>query len=195
MTQKIVIENLLIIIGESFWIISAAAQLMHLIKTRKRQGLSAINQSLNGAGNVAWMTYFASRHLWFPFTTNFILFFLTLAILGHILTNKRLFYKGITTILVIGAITSFILIGYPIVSGWLGVTYNSLSAVPWLKRVIKIKRTSGISYHSLLADYVAMSCTLAYAILIISFPLMTGCILGLVSTTVIANYYFRYRHL
>src|SRR5579884_244626 len=194
MLTKTVIENILILLGESFWVFSIYAQLRKLLKTRNKLGLSAVTQTLNAAGNVAWATYFANRHLWLPFTTNIVMFFLTVVILGYILTNRKQFTKGLLTIAIVGPLTSYLIIKLPHTSGWLGVAYNSLSTLPWFRHLVVTKKSSGISHHTSIFTYGAISCTLSYAILIISFPLITGCLLGFVYTTAIAGYYRNYRH-
>jgi uncharacterized protein with PQ loop repeat len=56
--MQMVIETILILSAECFFIFSNASQLFKLIKTKDRNGLSAINQTFNGAGNIAWATYF-----------------------------------------------------------------------------------------------------------------------------------------
>jgi uncharacterized protein with PQ loop repeat len=193
MLTKTIIENTLILIGESFWVFSSTAQLIKLLKTHNKHGLSPVNQAINAAGNVAWITYFASRHLWFPFTTNFLLFFITVAVLGYTLTNKRLFMRGITAIAIVGPLTSILLILVPHIGGWLGVAYNTAASTPWLVHIIKTKKTSGISSHSLALAYSATLFTLAYAILIVSYPLIVGCLLGLTYDGLTIRYYLRYR--
>src|ERR1700742_1393565 len=93
--------NILVVVGESFWVFSISAQLLRLIKTRNTRGLSAPSQTLNTARNIAWATYFFINHLWFPFATNVILFFLGTAALGYILSKRKQFAKGLLTIAIV----------------------------------------------------------------------------------------------
>jgi uncharacterized protein with PQ loop repeat len=192
MLTKTVIENILIVLGESFWVFSAFAQLRRLLKTSDKLGLSPISQTANATGDIAWATYFASRHLWYPFATNIIIIALTILILGYTLTNKRQFSKGLLAIVIFGPTTSLLLLNFPHIAGWIGVLYNNIAAAPWLIHVIRTKKTSGISRHSLVWTYAAITFTFSYAILIISFPLMAGCLLGIFTTSIITRYYFRY---
>jgi hypothetical protein len=130
--QPTLIENALIVIGESAWVLSAAAQLRRLVKTRNTRGLSAPSQTLNAAGNIGWCTYFALNHLWFPFVTNIVVVTLTIAILGFTLANRKQFVRGLLTIAIVGPLTSFVLFHFPAQSGWLGMSYNWLAATPQL---------------------------------------------------------------
>src|SRR5258708_30891108 len=116
--------NILVVVGESFWVFSASAQLHRLVKTRNTRGLSALSSTLNAAGGVAWVTYFFINHLWFPFATNLILLFLTTAALGYILSNRMQFAKGLAAIAIVGPLTSYLLIVHPGWGGWMGMGYN-----------------------------------------------------------------------
>ncbi|OGL30445.1 hypothetical protein A3F37_01040 [Candidatus Saccharibacteria bacterium RIFCSPHIGHO2_12_FULL_41_12] len=186
--------NVLIVIGEGFWVLSATSQLRRLVKTHNTRGLSAPSQTLNAAGNVAWCAYFALQHLWYPFVTNVIVLALTMSILGFTLSNKKQFAKGIIAIAVVGPLTSYMLLRHPASSGWVGMIFNWIAATPWLMKVITKKKVSGISEKGLMFALGAMLCTLAYGILIHSWPLIAGCIQGLIYTAIIMQFYYRYRH-
>lgn len=192
-TQPSLLVNVLIVVGESSWIFGAEAQLRKLKRTHNARGLSALTQTLNTAGNIGWCTYFALNHLWFPFFTNIIFFILGVAILGYILLDREKFIKGLLAILIIGPITSYVLLRAPSDSGWLGVMYNWIAATPWLIKIIYTKKVSGISEKSLYYGICAMSCTLAYGLIIHSQPLVVGCLRGFIYTAVIMLYYYRYR--
>jgi uncharacterized protein with PQ loop repeat len=191
--QPTLVENFLVVIGESAWVFSAGAQLIRLNRTRDPRGLSAVTQTLNAAGNIGWCTYFAMNHLWFPFVTNILLLLLTVGILNFTLHNRRQFFRGVVAILIIGPLTGIVLSKFPLASGWMAVAYNWIASVPWMVRVIRTKKTSGISAYSLYWSIVAMSFTLTYALLIHSVPLITTCIEGLLYQAVIMRYYYRYR--
>lgn len=188
-------ENLLVVIGESAWVFSAGSQLTRLKRTHDTRGLSAVTQTLNAAGNVGWCTYFAMNHLWFPFVTNIFLLLLTVGALNYTLHNRRQFLRGVVAILIIGPFTAFMLLAFPLSAGWLAMLYNWIASAPWMIRVVRHKKTSGISEHSLYWSIVAMSFTLSYALLIRSAPLITACIEGLLYQAVIMRYYYRYRSL
>lgn len=190
---KIIIENVLIILGEGFWVISAFSQLRHLLKTKDRKGLYAPNQTINAAGNIAWITYFNSRHLYLPMASNAALFLLTMTIMFYTLKNQKQFIRGLFAIIIVGPLTSYLLIKHPHISGWVGATYNIIASLPWLIHVIRTKKTSGISGRSLVFVYGALACVLAYAVLIISAPLLFGVGSALISTLIITKYYFSYR--
>lgn len=192
--QPTLAENFLVVIGESAWVFSAGAQLVRLAKTHDTRGLSAVTQTLNAAGNIGWCTYFAMNHLWFPFVTNILLLLLTVGALNYTLHNRRQFVRGMIAIAIIGPFTALALTTFPLASGWLAMLYNWIASAPWMIRVIRYKKTSGISVHSLYWSLVAMSFTLTYAILIHSAPLITTCIEGLLYQAVIMRYYYRYRH-
>lgn len=187
-------ENILIVIGEGAWVFSAAAQLRRLIKTRNTKGLSAPSQTLNAAGNVGWCTYFALNHLWFPFVTNIMIFALAIALLGFTLADKKQFTRGLLTIAIIGPLTSYVLISFPGTGGWLGMLYNWTAATPQLARIIRRKKVSGLSERGLYFAVTAMLFTLTYALLIRSWPLITGCTQGLVYAAVMMTYYYRHRY-
>jgi uncharacterized protein with PQ loop repeat len=185
--------NALIILGESFWMFSAAAQLVRVYRTRNTKGLSPPSQSLNAAGNVAWTTYFTINHLWFPVGTNIIMFFLTVATLGYTLSNRRKFAQGIVSIAVIAPVTSYLLIVHPAAGGWIGMAYNWIAGTPWLLKVVRGKKVSGISERSILFALGAMSCVLAYGLIIHSWPLITGSIQGFAYELTVMRYYYRHR--
>lgn len=187
------IVNVLIVVGEGFWVFSAAAQLRRLIATRNTKGLSAVSQTLNAAGNIAWCTYFALQHLWFPFVTNIMVISLTIAILGFTLSNRRQFAKGLITIIIVGPLTSYGLIHFPSESGWFGMAYNWMASTPQLIRIVRRKKVSGLSQRSLFFATGAMLFVLSYALIIHSLPLMTGCLIGLTYEGIIFRYYYRYR--
>ncbi len=193
MITKTIIENVLIISAEGFWLVSNYSQLQKLIKTRKLKGLYAPNQVLNAAGNIAWATYFFSRHLYVPFITNLTMMLITLTTLFYLLGNKKQFTKGIIAIAVIGPLTSYLLVAYPSMSGWVGVVYNAIASTPWFVHVLRTKRVSGISERSIYFSLSAMLTTLSYGILISSIPLITGCVIGLTFNLIIMRYYYHYR--
>jgi len=193
MLTKTIIENILIIVAEAFWVSSCWTQLRRLVKTHNPKGLSAPSQTLNAAGNIAWATYFFSRGLFVPVITNLTMMLITLGTLFYILGNKKQFVKGIVAIAIVGPITSYILIVHPSVAGWLGVAYNLIAATPWVLHVVITKKVSGISERSFYFSLSAMLCTLTYALLIVSIPLIVGCLLGLAYTSVIMGYYYKYR--
>jgi len=191
--QPTPLENLLIIVGEGAWVFSGAAQLRHLVKTRNTKGLSAPSQTLNGAGNVAWCTYFAQNHLWYPFATNVMVLCLNVVLLGYTLSNRKQFVRGLITIAIVGPLTSYGLLRFPLESGWLGMTYNWVASTPWLVRVVRRKKVSGISERSLYFSTGALLCTMSYGLLIHLPPLIAGGVIGLVYDGVIMTHYYRYR--
>ena len=191
--QPTLAENFLVVIGESAWVFSAGAQLIRLKRTHDTRGLSAITQTLNAAGNIGWCTYFAMNHLWFPFVTNILLLLLTVGTLNFTLHNRRQFLRGLIAILIIGPFTAFMLLTFPSAAGWLAMLYNWAASAPWMIRVIRHKKTSGISEHSLYWSLAATGFTLTYALLIRSAPLITTCAEGLLYQAIIMRYYYRYR--
>ena len=185
--------NILVVVGESFWVFSISAQLLKLYRTRNTHGLSAPSQTLNAAGNVAWATYFAINHLWFPFTTNVIMLFLSATTLAYILSDRKQFGKGLAAILTIGPLTSYILITHPDAGGWIGMAYNWIAGTPWLYRVVKRKKVTGLSEHGIYFALGAMSCVLVYGIIIHSLPLIAGCLQGFIYELTVLRFYYRYR--
>lgn len=192
-TQPSLAVNFLIVIGESAWVIGDAVQLKKLIRTRNARGLSALTQTLNTAGTIGWSTYFALNHLWYPFFTNIIFFLVGTAILGYILLDREKFLKGFLAILVIGPITSYVLLHSPDSAGWLGVFYNWVAATPRLIKVMRTRKVSGIAEKTFFFDIGAITCTLTYGTIIHSEPLVAGCLQGLLYTAIIMRYYYRYR--
>lgn len=193
MLTRTVIENTLLIVGESFWFFSGWAQLRHVMRTRDVSGLSAVTITLNAAANVAWMVYFSTRELWFPVLTNALVFAVTVAILFYVLGNRRQFAKGILTILTVGPLTSLALLNFPKTGGWIGMSYNWAASTPWLVRVVTKRKVTGISAHSLWLAWGAMGCVLGYALLLDVLPLIIGCVQGMIYQAIITRYYYRYR--
>lgn len=186
--------NVLIVAGEGFWVFSISAQLVRLAKTRNTHGLSAPAMALNTASCVAWTTYFFVNHLWFPVVSNVIMFFLGATTLAYILSNRRQFAKGMLAIAVIAPITSYALITHPGAGGWLGMAYNWVADTPWLYRVVKRKKVTGLSEYSIYLALSALTCVLAYALIINSWPLIFGCLQSYVYKLIILRFYYRYRH-
>ncbi|HZL07918.1 MAG TPA: hypothetical protein VFC50_01865 [Candidatus Dormibacteraeota bacterium] len=191
--QPTLIENVLIVIGEGFWVLSGAAQLRRLVTSRNTRGLSAPSQTLNAAANIAWCTYFGMNHLWYPFVTNVLVLGLTIALLGYTLSNRKQFVRGLITIVIVGPLTSYGLLRFPAESGWFGMVYNWIANTPWLIRVVRRKKVSGISERSLYFSIGALLCTMTYGLLIHLGPLIAGGIVGLVYAGVITTHYYRYR--
>lgn len=187
------VENLLIVIGEGAWVLSAAAQLRQLMRTRNTRGLHAVTQTLNTAGNVGWCTYFALNHLWYPFVTNVMVLGLGVGIIGFILVDRKQFARGLLAIAVIGPITGYALVRNPALGGWVGMAYNWLAGTPQLVRITRRKKVSGLSERSLFFATSAMLCVLAYGLLIHALPLIAGSIQGLTYMTITMRYYYRYR--
>lgn len=121
------------------------------------------------------------------------MFVLTAATLFYTLGNRRQFARGLVTITIIGPLTSFLLVKYSFLSGWVGVVYNFVASLPWLFHVMQTKRASGISEKSLMFIYGAQACTFIYALLIGSVPLIVGVASGFSVTSLIVRYYYRYR--
>jgi len=187
------LENLLIVVGEGAWVVSGAAQLKRLVQTRNTRGLSAPTQTLNGAGNIAWCTYFALNHLWYPFVTNIMVLIITVGLLGFTLSNRKQFTRGLLTIIIVGPLTSYALLRFPAESGWLGMAYNWMASTPWLIKVVRHKKVSGISERSLYFSVGALLCTSLYGLLIHIGPLIVGGGIGLIYAFVIMTHYYRYR--
>ena len=185
--------NALIVVGESFWVFSGGAQLRRLSRTKNTKGLSAVSTTLNSAGNVGWVTYFALNHLWYPFFTNIVVLIISIITLGYILSNRKQFIRGLITIAIVGPITSYTLIHAPSLSGWLAVLYNNLASTPQLFKIIVRKKVSGLSEKGLFFATGASSFTLCYALIIHSVPLITGCLLGLLFDAVVYRFYYTHR--
>ena len=185
--------NALIVGGEGFWVFSAWTQLRRLVKTGNTRGLSAPSLTLNAAGNIAWCTYFASNHLWYPFATNIVVIVLTIALLGYTLSNHKQFIRGLIAIAIVGPLTSYALLRFPAESGWVGMAYNWAASTPQLARIIHRKKVSGLSEHSLYWAMFAMLLTLAYGLLIHSTPLIAASVRGIAYVLIIFVYYYRHR--
>lgn len=194
MITRTIIENLLILIGESFWVASAYSQLSKLIKTKDKRGLSAVNMTLNTTANAAWLVYFATNHLWVGFVSNSIMFFMTGAIVFLLLSSKKQRYSGLVSIFTLGPLTAYLIIVYPGLSGWIGMAFNVIASTPWVIHVMRTKKTSGISEKAMYLAISATLSTMAYAFLINSGPLITGTLIGICYELIILRYYYRYRH-
>jgi uncharacterized protein with PQ loop repeat len=194
MLTKTIIENIFLIIGESFWFISGFTQLKHLIKTRDTHGLSAVSTTLNSAAGIAWIVYFIHIQLWFPVLTNIAVCSIGITTLGYILSNRRLFSKGLLAIAIIAPITSYALVTYPAAAGWLAMVYNWIANTPQLYRVVSRRKVTGLSERALFATWVAMTCVLIYGSMIQSMPLVVGSLIGMTYEAIIMRYYYRYRH-
>ncbi|HWB38921.1 MAG TPA: PQ-loop repeat-containing protein [Candidatus Saccharimonadales bacterium] len=195
MLTKTIIENIFLLIGESFWAFSVIAQLRKVLKTHKTHGLSAPSITLNAAGNIGWIVYFIHRQLWFPVATNIVVVTGAILLLGAVLENNRLQYRrGLAAIFTIGPLTSLLLIGFPAIGGWLGMSYNWIAGTPWLIHVMTSKKLTGISTHSLFFTWGAITSVLIYGSLIHATPLVVGSLQGIAYQIVIGKRYFKYRH-
>lgn len=163
------------------------------MRTRDVRGLSAVTITLNAAANVAWMVYFTSRELWFPVVTNGLIFVVCVTTLAYVLSNRRQFAKGVTTIATVGPATGWALLSFPALGGWIGMSYNWAASTPWLIRVVTKRKVSGISAHSLWLAWGAMISVFTYALLIHAPPLIVGCVQGMIYQVIITRYYYRYR--
>lgn len=193
MVSTIIIQAALIIASEAFWVSSASAQLVRVIKTRDVHGLSAVTITLYAAGNVAWMTYFATLHLWLAFAGDMLILLVTVILLGYILRDRQLFYRGVASIAVIGPTAGLALIMFPASSGWIGVSLNVVAEIPQMYRIIRYKKVSGISVHSQLYAVGAIICTLAYGLMVHATPLVVGCAQGIVFISITLLYRYLYR--
>lgn len=194
MLTKTIIENVFLTVGELFWLFSSLSQLHHMVTKRDILGLSAPTTALNASANVAWATYFTTRHLWLPVATNLANLAVSTAILAYLLGNRKQFAKGILSIVIVGPLTSYLLITWPDLAGWIGMAYNAIASTPWLVRVVTKRKVTGISERALLFAGGAMTCIFIYAVLIHAAPLIIGCLQGMVYEIIILRYYYRYRH-
>ena len=186
--------NILIVVGESFWVFSISAQLVRLYRTRNTKGLAPVSQTLNTTGNVGWATYFGINHLWFPFVTNTIMFFLSSTTLGFTLSNRKKFARGLIAIAVIGPITAYVLISNPDAGGWIGMLYNWVAGTPQLIKIVRHRKVSGLSPHGIYFAFAAMLCVLTYGFIIHSLPLVIGCVQGIIYETVVLRFFRLHRH-
>lgn len=193
MITKTIIENTFLIIGESFWFFAGFTQLKHVIKTRNTKGLSAPSVTLNAAGNIAWIVYFIGLGLWFPVFTNLLVLSVTLPLIGYILADRRKFFGALASIASIGPITSYFLIYFSNISGWLAMSYNWMAGTPQLIKVINHKKIPGFSEHSILFVIGATTSVVIYGSLIGAKPLIVGGIQGIIYELIIAYYYYSYR--
>lgn len=194
MLTKTIIENIFLVIGESFWFFSAVTQLRHVIKTGNTRGLSAPSVTLNAAGNIAWIVYFVDLKLWFPVFTNALVLAAVLPLIGYILSDKKKFGAALASIVTIGPTTSYFLINYLGIAGWLAMSYNWIAGTPQLIKVINHKKVPGFSEHAILFAIGATASVIIYATLIGAKPLIIGGIQGIIYELIIASYYYRYRH-
>lgn len=194
MTNTIIIQTLLIGSSEAFWLSACFSQMIKVVKTRDTKGLSVITTTLYAAGNVAWMTYFFTEHLWLALAGDLLLFLMTVVTVAYMLGNRKQFYRALGSLVIIGPITSLALITYPHSSGWIGVAFNVISEIPQLIRLVRTKKVTGISEHSMFFVIGAIASTLVYGILVHSWPLIIGCAQGILFTSIILAYYYRYRY-
>jgi len=195
MLTKTIIENIFLLLGESFWMFSILAQLRKVLKTHKTLGLSAPTITLNAAGNIGWITYFLNRHLWFPVATNIVVVTCSILLLAAVLENNRVqFRRGLIAIFTIGPITSLLLLSHPALAGWVGMSYNWIAGTPWLIHVLRTNKLTGISARSLAFIWGATTCVLVYGSLIHAAPLIAGSLQGMAYQAVISTRYYKYRH-
>lgn len=193
MITKTIIENIFLLIGESFWFFAGASQLKHVIKTKNTRGLSAPSVTLNSAGNIAWIVYFINLKLWFPVFTNLLVLSVTVPLIGFILADKRKFYSALGSIGAIAPSTSWILINFSNISGWLAMSYNWIAGTPQLLKVINHKKITGFSEHAILFVLGATSSVVIYGTLIGAKPVIAGGIQGLIYELVVTYYFYSYR--
>lgn len=193
MLTQTIIENLLIISAEAFWLLSNYSQLAKLVHTRNPKGLYAPTLTLYAAGNIGWMVYFASENLWVPFVTNFAMFIITGLTISYLVTNKSKRQKAILSVALVAPLAAWLIVAYPASAGWFAVIFNTIAAAPWVYHVVTSKRTSGISEKSLYFVYGALLCTLTYAAMIVSTPLIVSCLKGLTFNVIVTTYYYMYR--
>lgn len=192
--SKTVVENFFLLVGESFWFFAGASQLRHVIKSGNTKGLSAVSVTLNAAGNIAWIVYFVGLNLWFPVVTNALVLSVTIPLIGFILADRRKFYSALGSIAAIGPTTSYILIKFTSVSGWLAMSYNWIAGTPQIIKVIQHKKITGFSEHSIWMVIVATTSVIIYGSLIGALPLIVGGIQGIIYELVVVYHYYRYRH-
>lgn len=193
MTQQ-TLETILILASELFFISANASQLIKLIRTRNRKGLSAVNQSLNASGNAAWMTYFISIQRLLPTVTNAIMLLITVAMLAFTLADRTKFAKGIVAVIGIGGLISLSIIYFPQYAGWVGVLCNLAAMTPWVVHILHTKKTSGISDKYIFLSLGAIACNFTYAILIQSAPVLTGALIGIIGNLMVLFLYYKYRN-
>lgn len=194
MLTKTIIENFFLLVGESFWFFAGVSQLRHTIKSGNTKGLSAVSVTLNAAGNIAWIVYFVGLNLWFPVFTNVLVLSVTLPLIGYILADRKKFYQALGSIAVIGPSTSYLLINFTSISGWLAMSYNWIAGTPQLIKVISHKKITGFSERSIWMVLVATSSVVIYGTLIGAKPLIIGGIQGIIYELVVVYHYYRYRH-
>jgi uncharacterized protein with PQ loop repeat len=193
MLTQTVIENVLILLAESFWVFSTFSQLVKLARTKDPKGLFAPTLVLNIAGNFAWITYFSSLGKIVPIFSNVIMATLLVITISYLLTNRKQLIKAIFSIVIIAPLVALLIIRYPSFSGWTGMIFNTISATPWLYHIITTKKTSGLSEKSLYFSLSAITCNLIYAIMIGSAPVLVSGLRGALYTLIIISYYYRYR--
>jgi len=195
MLTKSIIENVLLLAGESFWAVSILAQLRKVLRTHQTHGLSALSITLNAAGNIGWIVYFVHRQLWFPVGTNIVVVVSAILLLAAVLENNRhQFRLGLFSIVTVGPLTSLLLVAFPGMAGWIGMSYNWIAGTPWLIHVMKSQKLTGISAQSLAFTWGAMSCVLIYGALIQAPPLVAGSLQGMGYQAVISGRYYKFRH-
>lgn len=176
------------------WFFAGLSQLKHVLKTKQLKGLSAPSITLNIAGNIAWIIYFISIKMWFPVFTNICVLAVCLPLVALLLGNRRKFAQALASIATISPLTSYALINFPSISGWLAMSYNWTASTPQLIKVTRHKHIPGFSEHSIWYVFTATSCVLVYGALIGAKPLIVGAVQGLVYQFVVARYYYRYRN-
>ncbi|TXG77105.1 hypothetical protein E6P97_02385 [Patescibacteria group bacterium] len=192
--NQVILESTLILVAGLFFVAGNLAQLIRLIKTRDRKGLSAPNQALNASGNVAWIVYFITQHHALPVITNALMCITLIATLGFTLANKVIFIRSIAAVIFIGGGIAAAIITLPAYAGWIGVACNTIAMMPWIIRIIYTKKTSGLSERALYLGTGAILCSAAYAVLIESTPLLVGNLLGLIGNGIALRYCYTYRY-
>ncbi len=100
MTNTIIVQTLLIGSSEAFWLSACFSQMMKVVRTRDTKGLSVITTTLYAAGNVAWMTYFFTEHLWLALAGDLLLFLMTIVTVAYMLGNRKQFYRALGSIVI-----------------------------------------------------------------------------------------------
>jgi len=68
-----------------------------------------------------------------------------------------------------------------------------LMSIPQITNIIRTKQANGISYHSMLLDFISRTFFLIYGILIISYPVIVASFIRLVCILVIVILKYKYK--
>lgn len=187
-----------------------APQSLKVVIKKKTEGLSKTTYCLVVCGSISWTIFATLIHSWQAWTANGIVILCMIPVVYYLFKDNLKMVIFICTIILSGAITTFVLMFFslrthPIIATVFSIVAGIGTGLPFIPQVIKTFKTKDVSSIAILTSF---GIVLANILWVLYYSLMMQqegfssaklmaivfCALGVITSTIMGFLYFKYKN-